>query len=213
MTNSVLTSKLRKYVPYTACNLKVLLLETEITKYTPLNCYLVSKPYFGDDRYQNYLIFQPMFRYLKFGTNSQNISSWGSKGLSDEESKVVNGLYKSVNYVNEKLHLKFEGSCLAQTKVTYTHKNIVNIYIVYEISAITRNSYDPKLINGLFGAVTLVKNSDINKFRYGIGFGYGIGFDRGTNFSFPSGGFGHNVLIFGVDMSGSTHIDNRKRTY
>ena len=69
----------------------------------------------------------------------------------------------------------------------------------------------------MFGAVTLVKNSDINKFRYT---GYGIGFDRGTNFSFPSGGFGHNVLIFGVDMSGSTHIDNkkehisfRKRTY
>ena len=77
--------------------------------------------------------------------------------------------------------------------------------------ATTRNSYDPKLINGLFGAVTLVKNSDIKKIGYT---GYGIGFDRGTTFSFPSGGFGHNVLIFGVDMSGSTHIDNsfRKRT-
>ena len=210
MTNSVLTSKLRKYVPYTACNLKVLLLETEITKYTPLNCYFVSKPYFGDDRYQNYLIFQPMFRYLKFGTNSQNISSWGSKGLSDEESKVVNGLYKSVNYVNEKLHLKFEGSCLAQTKVTYTHTNIVHIYIVYKIGATTRNSYDPELVNGLFGAVTLFKNSDIKKLGYT---GYRIGFEGGTTFSFQSGGFAHNVLIFGVDMSGSTHIDNRKRTY
>ena len=42
-----------------------------------------------------------------------------------------NGPYSSVNYVNEKLRLKFEGSCLAQTKVTYTHKNIVNICIVY----------------------------------------------------------------------------------
>ena len=106
--------------------------------------------------------------------------------------------------------MKFEGSCLAQTNVTYTHKNIVNIYIVYEIGATTRNSYDPKLRNGLFGAVTLVKNSDISKFEYT---GYGIGFDRGITFSFPSGGFGHNVLIFGADMSGSTHIDNKKRTY
>ena len=149
-----------------------------------------------------------MCRYLKFVTNSQNISSWISKGLSDKEIKVVSGLYPSVNYVNDKLRLKFEGSCLAQTKVTYTHKNIVNIYIVYEIGATTRNSYDPKLINGLFGAVTLVKNSDINKFGYT---GYGIGFDRGTTFSFPSGGFGHNVLIFGVDMSGSAHTDNKKR--
>ena len=179
------------------------MLENELEKYSPLNRYFLGKSYFEDDGKQNYLIFQPMSRYLKFVTNSQNISSWRSKGLSDEEIKVVNGLYPSVNYVNEKLRLKFEGSCLTQTKVFYTHKNIVNIYIVYEISAITRNSYDPKLINGLFGAVTLVKNSDINKFGYT---GYGIGFDRGTTFSFPSGGFGH-------DMSGSTHIDNKKRTY
>ena len=81
---------------------------------------------------------------------------------------------------------------------------------MYEIGATTRNSYDPKLINGLFGGVTLVKNSDINKFGYT---GYGIGFDRGTTFSFPSGGFDHNVLVFGVDMSGSTYIDDKKRTY
>ena len=81
---------------------------------------------------------------------------------------------------------------------------------MYEIGATTRNSYDPKLVNGLLGAVTLVKNSDINKFGYT---GYGIGFDRGTTFSFPSGGFGHNVLIFVVDMSGSTHIDDKKGTY
>ena len=81
---------------------------------------------------------------------------------------------------------------------------------MYEIGAATRNTYDPKLIKGLFGVVTLVKNSDINKFGYT---GYGIGFDRGAIFSFPSGGFGHNVLIFGVDMSGSTHIDNKKKSY
>ena len=53
----------------------------------------------------------------------------------------------------------------------------------------------------------LLKIPDINKFGYT---GYGIGFDRGTTSSFPSGGFGHNVLIFGVDMSGATHIDNKK---
>ena len=173
-----------------------------------MNRCFAGKSYFGDDGDQNYLIFQPMSRYLKFVTNSQNISSWISKELSDEEIKVVNGIYAPVNYLNEKLRLKFEGTCLAQTKVTYTHKNIVNVYIVYEIGATTRNSYDPKLINGLFGAATLVKNSDINKFGYT---GYRIGFDRGTTFSFPSGGFGHNVLIFGVDMSGSAHTDNKKR--
>ena len=41
--------------------------------------------------------------------------------------------------------------------------------------------------------------------------GYGIGFDRKTVFSFPSGGFGQNVIIFGVDMSSSAHVDNTKK--
>ena len=35
---------------------------------------------------------------------------------------------------------------------------------------------------------------------------------RGS-FSFPGGGYGQNVLIFGVDMSFSAHIDNKKKTY
>ena len=30
-------------------------------------------------------------------------------------------------------------------------------------------------------------------------------------FSFPSGGFSQNVLIFGADMSSSIHIDNKKK--
>ena len=42
--------------------------------------------------------------------------------------------------------------------------------------------------------------------------GFGIGFDIRSSFSFPSGGFGQNVLIFGADMSSSIHIDNKKKT-
>ena len=41
--------------------------------------------------------------------------------------------------------------------------------------------------------------------------GYGIGFDRRSSFSFPSGGFGQNVLAFGADMSTSIHIDNKRK--
>ena len=40
--------------------------------------------------------------------------------------------------------------------------------------------------------------------------GYGIGFDRKSSFSFPGGGFGPNVIIHGVDMSSSVHLDNIK---
>ena len=67
---------------------------------------------------------------------------------------------------------------------------------------------DPTLKNCLFGAITLTKNVDIDKYKYS---GYGIGFDRRSSFSFPNGGFGQNVIIFGVDMSSSSHIDNKKR--
>ena len=41
--------------------------------------------------------------------------------------------------------------------------------------------------------------------------GYGIGFDRRPRFSFPGGGFGQNVLIFGVGMSFPSNIDNKKK--
>ena len=54
----------------------------------------------------------------------------------------------------------------------------------------------------------MTKNADIDKYGYS---GYGIGFDRRSSFSFPSGGFGQNVLIFGADMSSSAHIDNKKK--
>ena len=87
-------------------------------------------------------------------------------------------------------------------------QKIVNIYIVYELGASSSNINDPTLKNCLFGAVTLTKNIDIDKYGYS---GYGIGFDRRGSFSFPGGGYGQNVLIFGVDMSFSAHIDNKKR--
>ena len=51
------------------------------------------------------------------------------------------------------------------------------------------------------------KNADIDKYEYS---GYRIGFDRRGSFSSPDGGYGQNVLIFGVDVSFSAHIDNKK---
>ena len=56
--------------------------------------------------------------------------------------------------------------------------------------------------------VSLTKNADIDKYGYSR---YGIGFDRHWSFSFPGTGLGKNVIIFGVDMSLSTKIDNTKK--
>ena len=58
----------------------------------------------------------------------------------------------------------------------------------------------------MFGGVTLTENADIDKYRYS---GYGIGFDRKGDFSFPGGGIGKNVIIFGVDINSSINVDNK----
>ena len=60
----------------------------------------------------------------------------------------------------------------------------------------------------MLGAVTLTKNADIDKYGYS---GYEIGFNRRKSFSFPGGGYGQNILTFGVELSFSAHIDNKKR--
>ena len=113
------------------------------------------------------------------------------------------------DYYVSKVRVKFNKGCLKQpNKLTYDYGRKVNIYIVYEFGASSSNDSDPILRNCLFGAVTLTKNTDIEKYGYS---GYGIGFDRRSSFSFPGGGFGQNVLIFGVDVSSSAHIDNKKK--
>ena len=64
------------------------------------------------------------------------------------------------------------------------------------MGASSSSDSNPTLKKCLFGAVTLTKNDDIEKYGYS---GYGIGFDRRSSFSFPGGGFGQNLLIFGVE--------------
>ena len=144
-------------------------------------------------------------------TNTNYVLSWKSKGLSAESIKPLttsdNSLTPILNYYVTKTRVQFTGSCLKQPTISYNHGKVLNIYIVYELGASSSHNNDPTLKNCLFGAVTLTKNADIDKYGYS---GYGIGFDRRSSFSFP-GKFGQNVLIFGVDMSFSAHIDNEKK--
>ena len=59
----------------------------------------------------------------------------------------------------------------------------------------------------MFEAVSLTKNNDIDKYKYS---GCDIGFDRKGKFSVGNG-FGRHCIIFGVDMSSSVHVDNKKK--
>ena len=97
---------------------------------------------------------------------------------------------------------------MKQDGVTFNHEKVVNIYIVYEIRKSINISDYPTLENCLFGAVSLTKHADFNKYKYS---GYWIWFDRSGSSLFPGSGLGRNVIIFGIDMSSSTKIDNRKK--
>ena len=118
-------------------------------------------------------------------TNTDYISSWKSKGLSDENFKPPttsdNSLNRALNYYGTKTRVIFTGGCLKQSKISYNQGKVVNIYIVYELGASSFHFDDPTLKNCLFGAVTLTKNADIDKYGYS---GYGIGFDKEEVFHF-----------------------------
>ena len=178
--------------------------------------YYRGKQYFDEGSgKQNYLVFLPISKYFKLNSvagASDYVLSWQSKGLSDESIKPPttsdNSLDPELNYDGTKTRVKFTKSCLKQSDHVYTHKKVVNIYIVYALEASSSNVSDPTIKNCLFRAVTLTKNAAIEKYKYS---GYGIGFDRRSSFSFTGGGFGQNVLIFGADMSTSIHIDNNRK--
>ena len=174
--------------------------------------YFIGKSHFDEDSTQNYLVLQPLNKYFKVITNTDYVSSWKPKGLSDKSIKPPptsdNSLTPALSYYGTKTRVKFTGRCLKQYKIPYTHGKVVNIYIVYELRASSSHNDDPTLKNCLFRAVTLTKNADYDKYGYS---GYGIGFDRRSSFLFPGGGINQNVLIFGEDMSFSAHIDSKKK--
>ena len=176
--------------------------------------YFRGKNYFEDSGPLIYLIFQPIdkcFKSIVGVGNGEYISFWKSRGLSDEKINSITAsnhiITLSLDYLGPKIRVKFNGSCLKQDKTTYTHRKIVNIYIVYETSKNYNISSYPTLENCLFGAVSLIKNADIDNYEYS---GYGIGFDRLGEFSFGTTGFDRNVIIFGADMSSSVHGNNKK---
>ena len=134
---------------------------------------------------------------FKIITNTKYISPWKSKGLPDETIKPPatsdNSLTPLIDYHGNKIRVKFIGSCLKHSKISYTHRTIVNTYIVFEFGASGSNDNDPTLKNCLFVAVTLTKNADIDKYGYS---GYGIGFNKRSRFPFLGGRCGQKCIDF-----------------
>ena len=114
-----------------------------------------------------------------------------------------------------RMNVYLSGNNFQQNVAGFSNSNnVINIYCVYKLDQIASNRDDTFTIqNPLFGAMQITKNADTSKYDYK---GYGICFDEGGPFShtITEGGSAHttnarNVLIFGADMSFSTHANNR----
>ena len=85
--------------------------------------YLRGKNCFEDDDTQNYLVFQPSCRM-------DHLVEWKSKGLFNESIKVPytdsNFLGPLLDYLGNKIRVKFSRSCLKEDKAMYNHGKIVN---------------------------------------------------------------------------------------
>ena len=160
-------------------------IENELKKLKTFDLsYFRGRNYFDEDGNQNYYIFQPISKYLKVSNVSDidYILSQKYRGLNDiriEFIKTNNYLLnlRMDNYDTSKIRIEFGGSFLNRFPAKILHGNIVNIYIVYEITSEYKDINYPTLENCLFGSAKLTKNADIDKYGYSV---YSIGFDRET---------------------------------
>ena len=137
--------------------------------------------------------------------------------MSDEKITSVSATPPQTNQLptligsNDRPRLKLLKIPLKQNNIKYRHGRTVNIYIVYELITSAINTCITYLVihNCLFGAVKLIKNVDIDKYKYS---GHGIRFDSRGDYAYPSGGYGRNVIIFGADLSSSSHPNNKTRS-
>ena len=105
----------------------------------------------GDGK-RNYLVFLSMIKYFELNTIVgvvDQVLSWQSKGISNESIEPPttsdNSLNPRLSYYGTKIRVQFTGSCLKQPKFRFTHKKVVNIYIVYELGASCSHTNDPTL--------------------------------------------------------------------
>ena len=115
--------------------------------------YFKGKQYFGEGSgKKKFLVFLPLRKYFKLNSVvsvTDYVLSWQSKGLSNASIKLHatpnDSLSLKLSYYGTKIRVQFTKSCLKQSNHTFTHKKIVNIYIVYELAASSSHDSDPTL--------------------------------------------------------------------
>ena len=107
------------------------------------------------------------------------VLSCKSKGVFNSKLKpLYTAFLNSMKLYEYRIGMKFDKDLLAVEQKIYLMK-IVNVYIVYDLDAWPRNPTNNfKFKNCLFGATTIVKNNDKEKYVYNR---YGITFDSAVH--------------------------------
>ena len=120
-----------------------MLVENELKKLKTFDSsYFRDKNHFEEDDTQKCLVFQPMNKYFRKITNTELISEWKSKGLSNEiiiTPTTYTKITPTLKYTGKEIDVKFDESCLKQDKITFNHGKIVSIYIVYDLKSTPNN--------------------------------------------------------------------------
>ena len=117
----------------------------------------------SNDGSQKTFVYQPTLDVLesKKGKGIDYVLSWRSNGVYDSKLKLLYTAFLHIAILSGyRTGTKFDKGRLAIEQDNYLTK-IVNIYIVYNLVAWSRNPTNNfKFENSLFGANNLVKNSD-----------------------------------------------------
>ena len=168
---------------------------------------------------QSYLVYECKIGSFNF-TNSK-ISTWKSTGINNSKMNAVGNAKGNLPDLknNGRMNVYLSGNHFQQNVAGIpNNSNVINVYCVYQIEPIASSRDTTFTIqNALFGAMQITKNADTSKYDYK---GYGICFDEGGQFGHTITEGGHayttnarNVLIFGPDMSFSTHATNRANNF
>ena len=157
--------------------------------------------YFSLGIFQNYLVFIPAKKYIKYFTDTTHIEWWKFNGMSGESTEYISKSDSnfSSTFVDHHLlpDMNFNGYCLK--KNISISKKVMKLNISYTLGPQLKNlNTDFTLDNCSFGSLKLTRNPDLDKYKYT---GYGTGFDSGSKYLFTDGSYRRNVIIFRADMS------------
>ena len=151
-----------------------------INKFSILN----GAKYFSSGIFQNYLVFIPVKKYIKYFSRTTRINSWKSNRISEENiENIIKSDSNFSTFVDHHLlpDINFSGQCLINDNFSIL-KKVINLYISDELSSWSRDlNTDFTLVSCLFGSVNLTKNTDPDKYVYS---GHGIGFDLRSEFHY-----------------------------